>query len=43
MLAGMNHSIDEICADYSEAELAVIADFLRRTTDAGQAAAKELP
>jgi len=43
MLAGMNRSIDEICADYSDAELAVVADFLRRATDAGQAAAKELP
>jgi DNA-binding MarR family transcriptional regulator len=43
MLAGMNRSIDEICADYSDAELAVVADFLRRATDAGHAAAKELP
>ena len=43
MLAGMNRSIDEICADYSDAELAVVADFLRRATDAGQAAAKDLP
>jgi DNA-binding MarR family transcriptional regulator len=43
MLAGMNRSIDEICAGYSDAELAVVADFLRRTTEAGEAAAKELP
>jgi DNA-binding MarR family transcriptional regulator len=43
MLAGMNRSIEEICADYSDADLAVIADFLRRTTDAGRDAARELP
>ena len=43
MLAGMNRSIDDICAGYSDAELAVIADFLSRTTEAGQKAAKDLP
>ncbi|MFI7546237.1 MarR family transcriptional regulator [Actinoplanes sp. NPDC049599] len=43
MLAGMNRSIEEICAGYSDADLAVVADFLRRTTEAGRAAAQELP
>jgi DNA-binding MarR family transcriptional regulator len=43
MLAGMNQAIDEICADYSDAELAVVADFLRRATQAGEAAARQLP
>ena len=43
LLAGMNRSIDEICADYSDADLAVVADFLRRATDAGHAAAGDLP
>ena len=43
MLAGMNRSIEEICAGYADADLAVVADFLRRTTEAGRAAAQELP
>jgi DNA-binding MarR family transcriptional regulator len=43
MLAGMNRSIEEICAGYSDAELAVVADFLRRTTEAGEAAVRDLP
>jgi DNA-binding MarR family transcriptional regulator len=43
MLAGMNRSLDEICAGYSDAELAVVADFLRRTTEAGRTAGQELP
>ena len=41
--SGMNTAIDKICAGYSEAELDVIADFLRRTTDAGRRATEELP
>lgn len=39
---GMNRSMDQLCADYSEAELQVIEDFLRRTTAAGRAATAEL-
>jgi len=42
LYAGMNTSMDEICAGYGEAELAVIADFLRRTTNAGHTATEEL-
>jgi DNA-binding MarR family transcriptional regulator len=34
----MSTAMDRVCADYTDAELAVIADFLRRTTDAGRAA-----
>ena len=31
--------MDQICAGYGDAELELLADFLRRTTDAGRAAA----
>jgi DNA-binding MarR family transcriptional regulator len=40
--SGMNTALDEILASYDEAELGVIADFLQRTADAGQAAADRL-
>ena len=42
LYAGMNSRMDDICAGYSTAELELIADFLRRTTDAGQAATDTL-
>jgi DNA-binding MarR family transcriptional regulator len=42
LLAGMNESMDDICADYSPGELELIADFLQRTTNAGRAATDEL-
>jgi DNA-binding MarR family transcriptional regulator len=38
LYTGMNSSMDEICAGYAEAELEVLADFLRRTASAGQSA-----
>jgi DNA-binding MarR family transcriptional regulator len=38
----MNTSMDEICADYGETELELLADFLRRTTNAGRNATEEL-
>jgi DNA-binding MarR family transcriptional regulator len=38
LYSGMSTAMDRVCADYTDAELAVIADFLRRTTDAGRAA-----
>src|SRR5919201_1891156 len=38
LYAGMNSSMSEICARYRDAELEVVADFLRRTVDAGQSA-----
>jgi DNA-binding MarR family transcriptional regulator len=40
--SGMNAAVDEICAGYTDAELAVVAEFLRRTADAGRAAAGRL-
>jgi DNA-binding MarR family transcriptional regulator len=42
LYAGMNAAMDEICARYGDAELEVVADFLRRTVDAGRAAADDL-
>lgn len=42
VLAGMNTRMDDLCDHYSEAELEVIADFLRRTSAAGQESAEEL-
>jgi DNA-binding MarR family transcriptional regulator len=40
--AGMGKRMDELCDRYSEAELEVIADFLRRTGTAGFESAEEL-
>ena len=40
--SGMNAALDQICAGYTSAELAVVAEFLRRTADAGRAAASRL-
>lgn len=42
LYAGMNTALDELCAKYTDAELELIADFLRRTTAAGRNAAAEL-
>jgi DNA-binding MarR family transcriptional regulator len=42
LYAGMNASMDEICAGYDEAQLELIADFLRRAGQAGRQAADEL-
>jgi hypothetical protein len=38
----MNTALDEICAGYSEAELHLVADFLRQTAHAGRTATDEL-
>lgn len=43
MFAGMNAALTEICAEYTDAELNVIARFLNQTADAGRAAAEDLP
>jgi DNA-binding MarR family transcriptional regulator len=40
--SGMNTALDEILAGYADADLAVVADFLRRTAEAGQMAAERL-
>src|SRR5437588_10690388 len=42
LYSGMNSSMNEICGSYSVAELAVLADFLRRTVEAGQGATDKL-
>ncbi len=42
LYSGMNSSMSEICAGYGDAELAVVADFLRRTVDAGRSATDKL-
>lgn len=39
---GMNRSMDRICAGYSDTELELIADFLRRTAEAGESATDRL-
>jgi DNA-binding MarR family transcriptional regulator len=39
---GMNASMDELCAGYDAAQLAVIADFLDRATEAGRRATDDL-
>jgi hypothetical protein len=38
----MNTSMDQICAGYGDAELQLLAGFLRRTADAGRTATDEL-
>jgi DNA-binding MarR family transcriptional regulator len=42
LFAGMNSAMDAICADYDEEQLTLLADFLRKTTDAGQTATRTL-
>jgi DNA-binding MarR family transcriptional regulator len=42
LYAGMNAAMDQICADYTEAELELLADFLRRVNQAGEQATDEL-
>jgi len=42
LYSGMNASMDQICAEYGDAELQLLADFLRRTAHAGRTATDEL-
>jgi DNA-binding MarR family transcriptional regulator len=42
LYAGMNTTMDKLLADYSEAELELLVDFLQRTTAAGQSATATL-
>jgi hypothetical protein len=42
LYAPMNSALDQICATYPEAELELLAGFLRRATDAGHSATGEL-
>jgi len=42
LYAGMNASMDQVCADYTQTELELLAGFLRRTADAGRSATDKL-
>ncbi|MEV6900408.1 MarR family transcriptional regulator [Amycolatopsis sp. NPDC051372] len=42
VFSGMNTRMDDLCDRYTDAELEVIADFLRRTSTAGEDSAEEL-
>lgn len=42
LYTGMNTAMDELIGSYDEAELTVLADFLRRTAAAGKAATEDL-
>jgi DNA-binding MarR family transcriptional regulator len=42
LYAGMNSSMSEICSGYDDAGLRAVADFLRRTVEAGKSATDEL-
>jgi DNA-binding MarR family transcriptional regulator len=42
LFAGMNTRMDKLCAGYGDDQLELLADFLRRTTDAGRDATDEL-
>jgi len=43
LFGGMNTAMTQICARYTDDELAAIADFVRRTAEAATQAAAELP
>lgn len=40
--SGMNTAMDQICSDYEDKELELLAGFLRRTADASRTAAQTL-
>ena len=40
--SGMNTALDQICADYDDQELQLLAGFLHRTADAARTAAERL-
>jgi DNA-binding MarR family transcriptional regulator len=42
LYSGMNASMDEICAGYTDTELELLGGFLRRVADAGRNATDEL-
>jgi DNA-binding MarR family transcriptional regulator len=42
LYSGMNTKMDDLLADYSPADLELLADFLQRTTTAGQTATRTL-
>jgi DNA-binding MarR family transcriptional regulator len=42
LYSGLSRSMNKLLAEYSDSELATIADFMRRTVDAGRNATEEL-
>jgi DNA-binding MarR family transcriptional regulator len=42
LYSGMNSSVDQICATHTDAELQLLAGFLRRATQAGEKATDDL-
>lgn len=42
LFSGMNSAMDSICADYDDEQLKLLADFLRKATDAGLTATRDL-
>ena len=42
LYAGMNSAMDQLCDSYTDAELELLADFLRATASAGQSATEDL-
>jgi DNA-binding MarR family transcriptional regulator len=42
LYSGMNAAMDQICTGYADTELELLADFLRRTTNAGRDATDDL-
>ncbi len=42
LYSGMNSAMDQIIGEYDEAQLELLAGFLRRTAEAGRAAARDL-
>jgi DNA-binding MarR family transcriptional regulator len=42
LFSGLNHAMDTVCADYEDAELLMIADFLQRSAKASRLATDEL-
>jgi hypothetical protein len=42
LYSGMGRAMNKVVAGYSDAQLAVIADFLHKTVDAGEHATEDL-
>jgi DNA-binding MarR family transcriptional regulator len=42
LYAGMNGAMDDLCAEYDDEQLRILADFLRRATEAGATATVDL-
>ncbi|TDU91897.1 DNA-binding MarR family transcriptional regulator [Kribbella voronezhensis] len=42
LYSGMNSALNEVCADYTPAELELITGFLQRSADAGRASVEKL-